>query len=77
MKAIERGHTTHRLGKPGDWDEARHGPCMTLPATYSDGVFYSYWKPTWRERFHVLFGRPVRLCVAGSGHPPVGLDTED
>lgn len=75
MEPIRTETTTRVLGQPADWDEARFGPCSGLPVTDSDGLIYSYWRPTWRERLAVLRGRPVRLCVAGLAHPAVAVDT--
>lgn len=69
----ELTHITLRA--PENWDDETRGPCAGLPVHYSDGVFYSYWKVTWRERLAVLFGRPVRLSLVAGRHPPVMLDT--
>ena len=68
-------HTTEILFAPEGWDSRTYGACESLPITRSGGVLYSYWRPTWRERLHVLFGRPVRLCVASANHPAVAVDT--
>ena len=68
--------TTTILGAPPNWDESKMGPCKGLPVHVTDEPsFYSYWQTTWGERLAILFGRPVRLCVASAGHPPVHLDT--
>lgn len=75
MRPIKNSLTTFVLGAPTNWDEARHGICKPLYVAYDDDSrFYSYWKPTWRERIRVLYGFPVRLCVHSNGHPPVALD---
>lgn len=76
MKPIKTATTTTVLGAPRDWDEERLGECVGLPVAYGDGCISSYWSPTWRERLAILMGRPVRLTVAGLGHPPVMLDVE-
>lgn len=75
MTPINTNLTTHVLGKPANWDEAR-GPCVGLPVYLSDNCFFSWWKPRWIDRFRILFGRPIRLSVASSSHPPVMLDTD-
>jgi len=67
MTPIRTVHTTRVLGAPAGWDADRSGPCAGLPVIDSDGL-------TLRERLAVLFGTPVRLCVASDGHPPVALD---
>ncbi len=76
MKAVKNDLCTGYLGAPKDWDPAKHGECSALPVALHDGVYYSWWALTWRERFAVLFGRPIRLCVLTSQHPPVMLDLQ-
>lgn len=78
MKPTKNELTTRTLAAPANWDEDTRGPCEGLPVAFDpdDPAFYSYWTTTWRERLAILFGRPVRLCVAAMAHPPVHLDTE-
>jgi hypothetical protein len=76
MKPFKHPWTNLELGKPRDWDEKRFGPCESLPVVKGDGIFFSYWKPTWRERVRLAFGANVRLCISGSSHPPVMLDID-
>jgi len=77
MKPFKHPLATFTLRAPKDWNEVKRGPCYGLPVYFdaSDPSFYSYWVATWRERLAILFGRPVRLCVASNVHPPVHLDT--
>jgi hypothetical protein len=76
MKPIKTDKTNLILGAPEGWNELQHGPCIGLPVLQTeDPYFYSFWQTTWRERFAILFGRPVRLCLVGRSHPPVMLDT--
>jgi hypothetical protein len=77
MQPIKTDATNKILGAPPEWNVARHGPCIGLPVVETeDPYFFSYWRASWRERWAILFGRPVRLCVVGSVHPPVSLDTK-
>jgi hypothetical protein len=76
MTPIRMPHTTRTLGAPKNWDEGKNGPCVGLPITDVDGVMLSYWKPTWTQRLLVLAGRPVRMAIWGSAHPPVWVDTQ-
>jgi hypothetical protein len=79
MKPVQTKYTRHIIGAPKDWDEAKRGPCYGLPVVYGDGTICSYWRPSWRERFAVLFGRNIRLTVhstTGLLMTPVWLDTE-
>lgn len=69
-------HTTRTLGAPKKWDEEKDGPCLGLPITDSEGVMLSFWKPSWKERVALITGKPVRLAVHSSGHPPVWLDVQ-
>lgn len=76
MKPIWTAGTNYVLGAPAGWDERAHGPCAGLPVVRTDDpYFFSYWRPSWREKLALLFGRPVRLCVVGRAHPPVMVDT--
>lgn len=76
MQPIKTDRTNLVLGAPQGWNAMAHGPCIGLPVIQTeDPYFYSYWRASWRERLAVLFGRPVRLCIAGQAHPPVSIDT--
>ncbi len=76
MRAHHTPKTTVVLGEPADWDEDADGVCEGLPIMETDfGVMYSWWKPTWRDRLAMIFGRSLRLGVFGRAHPPVSLDT--
>ena len=76
MQPIALPHTTRVLGAPPFWDEATDGKCEGLPISDGAGFIASYWKPTWRERLAVLFGKPVRVCVHAHTTYPISLDTE-
>ena len=64
------------LGSPKGWNAEEKGECLSLPVHRGDGFFFSYWKLTIRERIQLLRGKPIRLCIHGSGHPPVWIDVE-
>jgi len=71
---INTSATTVVLGKPRDWDDEKMGSCGGLPIHRTDDAHqYSWWQLSWRERWWIVIGRPVRLCVIGRGHPPVSL----
>lgn len=74
-KPIKTPSTTGVFGAPKDWDEAKHGPCAGLPVTRDGDYVYSYWALSWKERFQVFIGRPVRLCIVG-GQPPVMIEVK-
>lgn len=67
MKPTPPGHQTHLLTAPG---------CVDLPATFSEGVWYTYWLPSERERMLIAAGAPIRLCILSNFHPPVAIDVE-
>lgn len=75
MKAHRTATTSAVLGEPADWNEEVDGVCEGLPITQSGSAMFSYWRPGWRERLALIFGRSLRLGVFGRGHPPVSLDT--
>ncbi len=77
MKPIVRPHTTRSLISPAGWDINRYGLCVELPISDQDGIMYSYWQPTFRQKLLILFGQCIRLSVIGTTHPPVAIDTED
>lgn len=74
MIAVEHQGQTRLLRAPFEWDDEGMGPCNNLPVTDDGSLMYSYWKPSLREWFGLVLGRAVRLCVIGSGHPPVAVD---
>ena len=76
MTPIRAPSATHNLVAPGNWDSDKRGECGDLPATYEDGVFYSYWMPTAEEIAEIMSGTPVRLGIVGSSHPPVSVDVQ-
>lgn len=77
MKPIRTPTTNTVLGQPADWDAAQNGVCEGLPiAVGHHGTMFSYWRPDWREILDIVGGRPIRLGVFGSAHPPVTIDTE-
>lgn len=73
MKPTRTATTTVVLGAPSSWNQ--DAECADLPLALAGDTMFSYWRPSWREWLAVLFGRPVRLGVFGSAHPPVSLDT--
>jgi len=78
MRPIEHPLATNTLAPPVNWDRERQGDCRSLSVCFDreDGRFYSWWKPSWRERLSLVLGVPVRLCIAASSHPPVALQVE-
>lgn len=55
------------------------GDLPVVRTQYPDGaiVLVSCWKPDWKDRLRILFGRPIYLHIWGTQHPPVALDTEN
>jgi hypothetical protein len=55
---------------------------MDLPVLqicYSDGQIgcLSCWKPDWRDRLRILFGKPIYAGLLGGIQPPIFISTED
>jgi len=61
------------LGGPQGWDEAHFGPVRGLPIKRVDGTCISKWSLTWRERWAILFGKPVVLQIVARTQPPCVL----
>jgi hypothetical protein len=36
-----------------------------------DGALYSIWRPTWRERLSLIFGKPIVVGVLSNRQPPM------
>ena len=64
------------LKKPSEWEEEKHGECNTLPVSHYEGVYYSYWRPSFKEWLRIVFGGHIRVCICSEFHPPIALDTE-
>jgi hypothetical protein len=77
MKPVVMPHSNRIFKAPVTWDKEKHGECLDLPVSDYGGVLYSYHKPSWKERLLILFGRPIRLCIASSIQPPIALDCEN
>ena len=75
---MDTAHTTKVYGAPEGWNEDLNGPCAKLPVIdeYGAGVHVitTIWKPTWQERFGILFGKPIALTLHGMEVPcPMNL----
>lgn len=76
MNPVDTNLTNIRLFAPEGWDASHYIPCRTLPAHVSpDEIYYSWWRPSLKERLQILFYGFVRLAVWSKTHPPVSVDT--
>ena len=73
MKPIQFDGVTSVIGGPSGWDTATHGDIAGLPVKRDKGVIYSRWALAWKERFAILFGKPIELAIVGLQMPPVSL----
>jgi len=73
MKPVEFKGQNCVLQRPQGMSQAECGP---LPV-FRDGRYcISCWRPGWRDRLAVLFGRPLWLWVwSGGTQPPVSVST--
>jgi hypothetical protein len=81
MKGIHFEGVNKLFGAPKGWDEAKDGPCLTLPTRSSileNGLVMvqSVWQPTADERKALAAGHNLVLTVLG-GQPPVMLTVAD
>lgn len=74
MKPHNSPSTTRILGAPVDWNIEKMGECAGLPIIDSNGVMYSFWNLSLKERILLLFGWPILLSVVGTNHPPVAIN---
>lgn len=74
MKPIRFPQQTVELQKPAGMTDEECGP---LPVFRDGEHCISCWRPSWRERVALAFGRPVWLWVwMGNTQPPVSLTVE-
>ncbi|RTL04968.1 hypothetical protein EKK58_09175 [Candidatus Dependentiae bacterium] len=74
MKAVMTPHTNAVYGKPKGWDDSKGMKCTELPVCVAQGIIFSWWKPTFKERIKLAFGVKIRLAIVGGVHPPVAVD---
>ncbi len=50
-----------------------------LQVQYSDGqtALLSCWKPSWKDRLRILFGKPIYAGLLSPMQPPIFISTED
>jgi hypothetical protein len=75
MRPISFAQMTGELTRPPSMSDEE---CSPLPVHYSmyEETIISCWRPTWRERLAILFGKPVWLLVFGYSHPPVDIQVQ-
>lgn len=64
--------------KPPSMTDEECSPLEVHVCLNQDAII-SCWRPTWRERLAIFFGRPLWLWVTGTGlrHPPVLIEVQD
>ena len=74
MKPVDFKESNKTLTKPKGMTDAE---CQSLHV-FSDGAqVISQWKPHWRDRLRLLFGKPIWLSVwSGETAPPVRVATD-
>ena len=72
MEPINFPQVNITFTKPVGWTDEECGP---LPSYRSEeeNLSVSLWKPTWKERFSILFFGKVWLGVIGNSQPPVWI----
>lgn len=72
MKPIDFPQSTKQLKRPACMTDEE---CGSLPVWTDGQQCVSCWKPSIRERFRILFGRPVWFGImSGRTQPPVFID---
>jgi hypothetical protein len=75
MSPVRTLSTNRVFSAPPTWSVEENGKCEELPVTAYDGVLYSYWSPSVKDRLKILFGKKIRLAIFSTVQPPVALDT--
>lgn len=75
MKPIKTKYTNKIFKAPKRWNKEQ-GECLDLPVYSSPPYQISWWKPSLKERFKILFGRNIRLSIIGESHPPVNIEID-
>lgn len=65
---------TQVLAKPPQLTDEE---CQPLPVHQEGSYIISCWRPSWRERFALFFGRPLWVWVRSNRHPPIALETHN
>ena len=73
MIPLNISNATDILVAPENWD-SRNGVCQALAVIREDELIYSFWKPSWKERIKILFGKPIQLSIVSVNQPPVALE---
>jgi len=70
MKPIRREQDNVEFGPPGNWDEAKFGPCKTISGYVGgDGVEFAY-RPNPLELDRLKRGEVIILTFAGKSVVP-------
>lgn len=77
MKAVKFHGANLRLTPPKDWDETKHGKCLTIYGHRKDGQVTTVWEPTDEERARIAAGANVAMVVAGSTIMPAMMIVAD
>lgn len=79
MRFIQHPSNSRVLGAPVGWDQQAL-ECGALPITDSQvqgqPAMVSFWQPDEEDLRQIASGKPVRLWVLGTVHPPVIVDVE-
>jgi hypothetical protein len=76
MRPISFPQQTGIMQKPPTMTDEE---CSPLPVhrCVNHCAFISCWKPTWRERLALFFGKPMWVWVSGDQHPPIAIDVQN
>ncbi len=74
MRASEFPEANTKLLAPKGMEDTVYDLPIWKDATL--GLVISHWKPTWRDRIRILFGRPLWLHVQDPTHPPLSIETD-
>ena len=77
MRAVKFHGANPKLKPPKDWDEAKHGKCLTIYGHRANGQVTTVWEPTAEERAQIAAGANVCMIVAGTTIMPAAMMIAD
>ena len=77
MKPINFKHANAQCYGGPKADFGTDNDVANLPVYRGGGELISCWKPSWTDRFHLLFGKSVWVRVWGNTHPPLSIEARD
>lgn len=73
MKSIKTQFTNIVYTQPYEWNDKIHGECVNLNVHQHEGFIMSWWKPSFKERIKILFGKSIKITLLTKIQPPISV----